>query len=132
MRKWLFIVPALCLAILGPAVIANHLNGGSEPTAIDSPAEPDLDVADIAGQSPEAVAAILGQPTVIEQASPSNTPCPCPKLTYGDNWVEVIYINNKADWITVNNKSSKRVIGSGKYVSADSFPDYLYFKVSTP
>ncbi len=69
---------------------------------------PVVNVSAIAGKSPEEVEAILGKAESTEKASPGGTPCkenPCDKSFYQAEKFEVIFINGKADWITVNNLS---------------------------
>lgn len=63
----------------------------------------------IAGKAPEEIEIILGKPERTEKVSPSNTPCkesPCDKKIYKDGKFEIVYINQKADWITINNLSN--------------------------
>jgi hypothetical protein len=62
----------------------------------------------IAGKSIQEVEAVLGKAESTEKASPSDTPCkenPCDKAFYQSGKFEIIYINGKADWITINNVS---------------------------
>ena len=72
-----------------------------------------IKIPSLAGKTPEQVLKILGKPTKSETAKPSNTPCPCPKNIYNNGAVEIIYINGRADWITINE------IGNASY-SKDS------------
>jgi hypothetical protein len=75
---------------------------------------------------------LLGQPNSKEQVSPSGTPCPCNKYNYIYDLIEIVYINGKADWITVNNEPKYILIhNSGNYQSADWFDDYAYVKAFT-
>jgi hypothetical protein len=132
MRKWLFIVPGLCLLILGPAVVVGYRNGagGAPAPAVQPSPKPLFNVDLIAGQTPAGVDAVLGAPIASEQVSPSNTPCPCPKVVYRGG-IEVVYINGRADWLTVN-LPPEQVQAAGRYVSVDRFPSYTYIKVASP
>jgi len=134
MRKWLLIVPGLCLLILIPAAIVNHLNGGSEPVTRDAPQPIDIDA--IAGQSPEAVAAILGEPTDTGTADTfvqHIAACPCPELEYLHGTVQIMYVNGLADWITVQHTGRPVVSDQPEqYVFARSFPNHTYVEVATP
>lgn len=62
-----------------------------------------IQIPNIAGQSQEQVANILGKPTKSEIVKASRTPCPCPKNSYLNGKVEIVFIRGRADWITVNN-----------------------------
>ncbi len=61
-----------------------------------------IKIPNIAGKTQEQVFKILGKPTKSETVKPSKTPCPCPKNIYNNGAVEIIYINGRADWITIN------------------------------
>ena len=58
--------------------------------------EPVVDLAKLAGQSQEAVKALLGDPGECEASKYG------PKCTYSKGETEVVFINGAADWITVN------------------------------
>lgn len=67
-----------------------------------------IDLKSIAGKSKIEVDKILGNPENVEAFSESSTPCkniPCEKAFYQKNKFEIIFINGKADWITVNDLS---------------------------
>lgn len=121
---------------------------------------PLLNLKDIAGHTAADVASKLGNPTDTEQIKIDGTTCP--KLSYKDGAVEIVYINSKADWITVtlNNgafdktalgilslpvadptKSNQNVLRWENYESTLSislFPkpdgtiNYFYIKTATP
>lgn len=60
----------------------------------------------IVGKTPDEIESILGKPEKIEKVSPNNTPCKessCNKNFYKEGTLEIVFINNKADWITINN-----------------------------
>ena len=59
-------------------------------------ADPVIDIPKIAGKEPAAVEKILGKPTEGEKTKYGKT------LVYQTGKVESVYINGKADWITVN------------------------------
>ncbi|MGD1939864.1 MAG: hypothetical protein ACFB0G_00995 [Leptolyngbyaceae cyanobacterium] len=141
MRKWLFIVPGLCLLILVPAAIVSHINGGSNPVEraeplppVDAEALPPIDIDEIAGQPPEAVAAILGQPTSFrteEIFMQHIEGCPCPEMEYLDGTVKIAYINGLADWITVQHGPRPIKGTQDKYLFARQFDDHTYIEVTT-
>lgn len=90
-----------------------------------------VDIDKIAGKSPSEVKIVLGEPEKKEKSNPSGTPCPCDKYYYLCELVEIIYMNGKAEWITINNspsfyKSSKE----SSFLSYQRFSDYGYIKVS--
>lgn len=60
-----------------------------------------LNVTKIAKQPKDVVDAYLGAPNFHETISPSNAPCPCEKYSYKENNIDIVFMNNKADWITV-------------------------------
>ena len=92
----------------------------------------DVDISLIAGKSKGEVEVIFGNANNSETVNPSGTPCPCDKLFYLNNLVEIVFINGIADWITVNNRPNYISAGSRtNYVSLDQFDDYTYVKVKT-
>ncbi len=118
-------------------------------------ADPVVDIPKIAGKEPAAVEKILGKSTGEEKTKQGK------KLTYQKGKVEIVYINGKADWITVNDlkeipfdDSAPNALGlevgkptfkgpavirwepAGKFKSVAVFPldgkvDYAYIKVTT-
>ncbi len=60
-----------------------------------------LNVTKIAKQPKNVVDAYLGSPNFHESISPANAPCPCEKYSYKESNIEIVFMNNKADWITV-------------------------------
>ena len=78
-----------------------------------------MTVADIAGKTPEEVTQILGSPTSTEIVVPSRTPCPCTKNDYQNSMIEIVFIEGKADWITIN-LPAKLVDISGSYLYCQS------------
>lgn len=62
-------------------------------------ADPVVDVPKIAGQTPPAVEKLLGKGKEGEKTKYGK------RLLYKDGKVEIIFINGKADWITVNDLS---------------------------
>ncbi|KRB55688.1 hypothetical protein [Flavobacterium sp. Root186] len=62
----------------------------------------------IAGKKKTEVDKVLGKPDRVEPFSERSTPCkniPCEKAYYQKDKYEIIFINEKADWITINNLS---------------------------
>ncbi|RDC61687.1 WbqC family protein [Adhaeribacter pallidiroseus] len=88
-------------------------------------------VDDIAGKSKSQIEEIFGEPNKKEKVNPSNANCPCDKYTYLSNRIEIVFINKKADWITINNPAFTRVANESAYVSVNRFDDYTYVKVNT-
>ena len=68
-----------------------------------------IDVKTIIGKTESEIEKILGKSENSEQVSPSNTPCkdiPCEKKFYQKNKFEIVFIDGKSDWITINNISN--------------------------
>ncbi|MBF4515465.1 hypothetical protein IRZ71_03890 [Flavobacterium sp. ANB] len=68
----------------------------------------EVDLKKIAGKSRIEVDKILGKAETVETFKESSTPCrnkPCEKAYYQKDKFEIIFIDGKADWITVNNLS---------------------------
>ncbi|MBE8725121.1 hypothetical protein [Flavobacterium hungaricum] len=68
-----------------------------------------IDVLSIVGKDKTTVEKVLGKPENIEKVKPSNTPCAdkgCDKLIYKSGKYEVVFINDKADWITIYDVSN--------------------------
>ena len=71
-----------------------------------------INIMTIVGKSRNEVKKILGDPTGKEKVSPSGTPCkanPCDHLFYQDGKFEIVYINGKSDWITINDVSNLEI-----------------------
>ena len=67
-----------------------------------------IDLKKIAGKNISEVEKILGKAEKVEPFSESSTPCndqPCEKAYYQKDKFEIIFINGKADWITINELS---------------------------
>ena len=126
---WLF-------SLLGCSDTSSEINTQTSPsippveTQIAS--EPLLKISDIARKTPAELEKQFGFPTSTEIVNPSSTPCPCDKNAYRDGEIEVVFMNGKADWITVNLPANK-IDTSGSYLSISQFdqPVYTYVKVST-
>jgi len=69
-------------------------------TSLFATAAPVLDVQTIAGKAPADVTNVLGKPTQQETTKHG------PKLSYNDGKTEVVFINGKADWITISGMSA--------------------------
>lgn len=63
-------------------------------------AAPLLDIQKIAGKTEADVSKVLGKPDQQEKTKHG------PKFSYKDGKIEVVFINGKADWITVSGMSS--------------------------
>ena len=84
----------------------------------------------IAGKDLGTVKKYLGKISKVETVNPSRTPCPCKKYYFKNGDVEIVFINNRADWITVY-KPSMLNIKNAKFVDQTFASDYTYIKVST-
>lgn len=84
----------------------------------------------IAGKDIETVKKYLGKISRMETVNPSRTPCPCKKYYFKNGDVEIVFINNRADWITVY-KPSVLNIKNANFVDQTFASDYTYIKVST-
>lgn len=119
-----------------------------------------LDLAQVAGKPKPAVEKVLGKADSCEAISPSRVG-KVPKCTFQGGKVEVVFIDGKADWITVyapgvsfdqgavaalglpagkpdfSNAFTMRWKGIGGYREVAAFPgagnevDYLYVRVAT-
>ncbi|MGE8344048.1 MAG: hypothetical protein ACN6OI_23710 [Flavobacterium sp.] len=77
-------------------------------TQVKSTKEVIVDIKKIVGKNKEEVAKILGKSDKVEPFSESSTPCkdiPCEKAFYQKDKFEIIFINGKSDWITINDLS---------------------------
>jgi hypothetical protein len=101
----------LCSLALSVFIYSCGEPSTKEPEKADagkSPSTTIVNLKTIAGKTSQEVEAILGKAESTEKASPSGTPCkenPCDKSLYQSGKFEIIYINGKADWITINNVS---------------------------
>ena len=63
-----------------------------------------LNINRIAGQSPKQVETIIGLPDHKKPQRITDSPCGklvCKQYTYRNEQLEIVFINNKADWITI-------------------------------
>jgi hypothetical protein len=91
-----------------------------------------VEIAKIAKKSKEEVAKIFGEPTKVESAILSETSFPADKCIYLKDLVEIVFINEKADWITVNNNPQFVTIGNkADYQSVETDVDYVFVKAIT-
>ena len=71
-------------------------------TANNSAPEPLLNIRDIANQTQEDIATILGPQSSLDPDAATRSGCPtCQKYSYQDGKIEIVYINDMADWITI-------------------------------
>ncbi|KAF2338546.1 hypothetical protein [Flavobacterium tistrianum] len=67
-----------------------------------------IDIKKIVGKNREEIDKILGKSDKVEPFSESSTPCkniPCEKAFYQKDKFEIIFIDGKSDWITINDLS---------------------------
>lgn len=103
--KWNSIVYLFIIVFL----FSNCNNSKSSSQNTSDEIEKVININDIANKSIGEVNKILGAPTDKEKVAPSGTPCkknPCDKLYYQNGKYEIVFINNVADWITINNVSN--------------------------
>ncbi|MFV5691973.1 hypothetical protein ACM55K_08115 [Flavobacterium sp. LT1R49] len=77
-------------------------------SCVNSKKEIIIDVSSIIGKNKTEIEKILGKPDNVEMIKPSNTPCfnvPCEKANYQSDKFEIVFINDKSDWITINKLS---------------------------
>ena len=89
-----------------------------------------INIDKIAGQTEEKVAMIVGEANEKETVNPSKVGLSV-KKTYLNGLLEIVFIDELADWITVNSRAG--VAGSeGKtYISVQYFDNYIYAKYKT-
>jgi|AntAceMinimDraft_11_1070367.scaffolds.fasta_scaffold82285_2 hypothetical protein len=59
-------------------------------------------ILDIAGQTQEDIATILGHQSQLDAETAANSGCAtCQKYSYKDGLIKIVYINDMADWITI-------------------------------
>ncbi len=74
----------------------------SQNKMVTSPPTPLLNIRDIANQTQEDIATILGIQSSLDSAAAARSGCPtCQKYSYQDEKIEIVYINDMADWITL-------------------------------
>lgn len=96
--KWYYFL----IAIVGLSIISEYLSKDEAPRL-----KPIINYYDIAGHTPEEVEKILGKGKFEENINDKKANCTgnnCPQYNYkGD--IDIVFINGKADWITINNLS---------------------------
>lgn len=68
-------------------------------------------IVDVAGKTPKQVAAIYGKPDSPSPEIIHDRPCGgvgCPRFTYENGLLDIVYIKGKADWITIKPPMSCR------------------------
>ncbi|MPR33019.1 hypothetical protein [Salmonirosea aquatica] len=64
--------------------------------------KPLLNIRDIADQTQEDIATILGPQSSLDPEKAARSRCPnCQKYSYQEGTIEITYINDMADWITI-------------------------------
>ena len=67
-----------------------------------------LDIRTVAGADPVAVEKVLGKAEKLDPVKNRRSGCTaCPKFAYKNGAIEIVYINGKADWLTLNLKGGK-------------------------
>jgi uncharacterized protein YvpB len=63
-----------------------------------------IDITTIAGRDLASVEKILGEGRLIDKINSNNTPCgDCPKYSFKNGDIEIVFIESKADWIKIKN-----------------------------
>ena len=93
--------------------------GGSDSNAAaadskktESPAsdiKPVVNISTLIGKTLAESESVLGKADNVEKVSPGKTPCkenPCDKASFQSGKYEIVFIDGKADWITINQVSA--------------------------
>lgn len=92
-----------CLLLFSFITVAcQSVPAGEAQARQDSLPDKILPIRDIANQTQEDIAMILGHQSQLDAESASKAGCPtCQKYSYQDGLVKIVYINDMADWITI-------------------------------
>jgi hypothetical protein len=89
---------------------SNDSRTGTQGSESNTPATPIVcDIKKLAGKSPKQVQQLYGKPDASTPTTVRSGPCkgmPCKSYTYQHERIEIVFIDNKADWITVNEVGS--------------------------
>lgn len=95
----------LCQLLFFSLILLSCGSAPSRPQAQSSTASSPtvlLNIRDIANQTQEDIATILGPQSSLDPAAAARSGCPtCQKYSYQDGKIEIVYINDMADWITI-------------------------------
>lgn len=108
MKKSIFLIVWLFVIAACDGSKKNQVEDVSNKAVETPKKELIIDVLSIVGKDKTTVEKVLGKPENIEKIKPSGTPCVnkgCDKLIYKSGKYEVVFINDKADWITIYNVS---------------------------
>lgn len=97
------------ISILLLYLLISCIESKKEIIATSNEPEKIIDIKSIIGKTKDEVEKILGAAESIEPFSESTTICinqPCEKATYQNDKYEIIFINSKSDWITINDLSA--------------------------
>lgn len=100
------IILALVLLLL---FILSSCGNSSEKKRVEEQKELIISIKSLIGKNKIEIEKILGKAERTEKVKPSRTPClesPCDKSYYESDKFEIVFINNKADWITINKVSN--------------------------
>jgi len=91
-----------------------------------------VDVTQIAGKSQIEVESILGQPTKTEQYQPKkDLDCLCERTYYLEGKLSIVYIDAKADWITVASDIKILNLDNARIKEWHNFRKYILIKTFT-
>jgi hypothetical protein len=129
---FLFAVTASILSCGEPTpekadAVENKTEAESKEPAAKPASNTIVNLSSISGKTLAEVEAVLGKAESTEKASPSGTPCkenPCDKAFFQSGKYEIVFINGKADWITINNLS--------EYTLSETNIELLGFTLTPP
>ena len=90
-----------------------------------------LNIRDIAGQTQEDIATILGHQSQLDAETAARSGCPtCQKYAYQDGLVRIVYINDMADWLTITPRTPVAAVHTPSLLGLPAAtPDYADDKV---
>ncbi|MEQ1587541.1 MAG: hypothetical protein ABL895_16775 [Cyclobacteriaceae bacterium] len=88
----------------------------------------DLDISMLAGKTRTEVEAVLGQPSKTLHFQPENSQCQCEKVYYKEGQVSIVYMDGKADWITISSAYKLVNLNNAKIREYHDFHSYYLVK----
>lgn len=121
------------IGLVALIILTNELMGKKESTegSYSTYKGVEYTLSKIAGKNLSEVESYLGKFTKAEKVNPSGVSCPCHKYYFKGDEVEIVFINDKADWITIS-KPSWLNVDVKKYQDLLYFDSYTYVKIQTP
>lgn len=122
------------IGLVALIIITNELIGKKESSEESDTATykgMEYTLSKIAGKNLSEVESYLGKFTKSEKVNPLGVSCPCRKYYFKGDEIEIVFINDKADWITIS-KPSWLNVDVKKYQDLMYFESYTYVKIQTP